>query len=330
MRVLVTGGCGFLGHHVVDHFLKGSDAEVVVLDKLTYASNGYDRLRDSEVYDDTRVTVLSADFREPLSPGVCQEIGAVDYILHLGGETHVDRSIADCTPFTLSNVLGTQRMLDFARTVPGLKLMLYASTDEVYGNAPDGVFHKENARHDPRNPYAATKLGAEALCVAYAHTHGVPVAITNTMNLFGERQHPEKFIPLVIRKVLAGETITIHASPDKTQAGSRFYLHCRNWATAAEFLLTRAVPRECYNVVGEQEVDNLKMAQFIATTLGKPLLYEMVDFHSSRPGHDLRYSLDGGKMAAMGWTPPVGFWDSLRKTVLWYVDNPRWLEWSTQ
>jgi len=327
-RVLITGGCGFLGHHVVDHFLKRGDADLVVLDKLTYASNGYDRLRDSDVYDDRRVTILAADFREPLAPGVCQEIGAVDYILHLGGETHVDRSIADCTPFTLSNVLGTQRMLDFARTVPSLKLMLYASTDEVYGVAPPGVLYKETDPLDPRNPYAATKAAAEMLCLAYAHTHGVPVAVTRTMNLLGERQHSEKYLPLVIRKVLAGETVTIHASPDKKRAGTRFYLHCRNWATAAEFLFTRAVPRECYNIVGEREVSNLELAQFVADCLGKPLKYEMVDFHSSRPGHDLRYSLDGSKLAAMGWTPPVGFEDSLRKTIHWYLANPHWLEWN--
>jgi len=327
MRILVTGGAGFLGSHAVDHFLKNSDAEIVVLDKLTYAANGYDRLRDSDAYDDRRVTVLSADFRESLTPGVRQEIGAADYILHLGGETHVDRSITDCTPFTLSNVLGTQRLLDFARTLPSLKLMLYASTDEVYGTAPDGVLYKEGDPPDPRNPYAATKAAAEMLCLAYAHTHGVPVAITNTMNLFGEKQHPEKLIPLVIRKVLAGETVTIHASPDKKRSGTRFYIHCRNWATAAEFLFTRAVPRERYNIVGEREVSNLDMAQFIAECVGKPLKYEMVDFHSSRPGHDLRYSLDGAKMAAMGWTPPVGFDESLRKTIRWYLDNPRWLEW---
>ena len=329
MRILVTGGCGFLGHHVVDHFLRRGDADIVVLDKLTYASNGYDRLRDSEVFDDRRVTTLAADFREPLSPGVCQEIGAVDYILHLGGETHVDRSIADCTPFTLSNVLGTQRMLDFARTVPSLKLMIYASTDEVYGTAPDGVLYKEGDPPDPRNPYAATKLGAEALCLAYAHTHGVPVAITNTMNLFGERQHPEKFMPLVIRKVLAEETVTIHSSPDKTRSGSRFYIHCRNWAAAAEFLFTMAVPHERYNIVGELEITNLDLALLIAEYVGKPLRYKMVDFHSSRPGHDLRYSLDGTKMRLMGWEPPVGFHASLRKMVEWTLAHPRWLEWST-
>ena len=192
MRILVTGGCGFLGSHVVDHFMKGTDADIVVLDKLTYASSGYDRLRDSEAYDSARTTILAADFRQPLAPGVCQEIGAVDYILHLGGETHVDRSIADCTPFTLSNVLGTQMMLEFARTVPSLRLMLYASTDEVYGVAPPGLNYTEADRRDPRNTYESTKAAAEMLCLAYAHTYGVPVVITNTMNLVGERQHSEK------------------------------------------------------------------------------------------------------------------------------------------
>lgn len=333
MRMLITGGCGFLGHHVVEHFIKSSDAEIVVLDKLTYASGGFDRLRDIECYDDRRVTMLAADFTKPIVGGLASEIGPVDFILHLGAETHVDRSIVDATPFVISNVLGTQRILDFARTLPALKLMIYASTDEVYGPAPAGVLHKEGDPPNPTNPYAATKLGAEALCLACANTHGVPVAITNTMNLFGERQHPEKFIPLVIRKVLADESVTIHASPDKKRAGTRFYIHCRDWATAAEFLMerccnmTRAMPRERYNIVGKREVSNLELAQFIADCIGKPLRYEMVDFHSSRPGHDLRYALDGSKMATMGWRPPVGFEAALRKTVEWTLDNPRWLQW---
>lgn len=327
MRILVTGGCGFLGAHVVDYFMKNTDAEIVVLDKLTYASNGYDRLRDSEVYDDRRTTILSADFCEPLSPGVRREVGAVDYILHLGGETHVDRSIADCTPFTLSNVLGTQRMLDFARTLPSLKLMIYISTDEVFGVPTGDHRFSETDPPDPRNPYAATKLGAEALCWAYANTHRVPVVTTPTMNLFGERQHPEKFIPSTMRKVLAGETVIIHASPDKKTSGSRHYIHCRNWASGAHFLFSRAQPGQRYNIVGEMEVTNLELAQFIAACLDMPLNHEMVDFHSSRPGHDLRYALDGSKLAALGWTPPVGFWESLRKTIEWYVDHPRWLDW---
>jgi dTDP-glucose 4,6-dehydratase len=220
-------------------------------------------------------------------------------------------------------------MLDFARTLPGLKLMIYISTDEVYGVPGGDHRFSETDPPDPKNPYAATKLGAEVLCWAYANTHRVPVITCPSMNLFGERQHPEKFIPSTIRKVLAGETVIIHASPDRKRSGSRHYIHCRNWASAAHFLLANATPGERYNIVGEKEVTNLALAKFIAQTLGMRLHYEMVDFHSSRPGHDLRYALDGSKLAALGWSPPVGFEDSLRKTIQWYLDNPRWLDWST-
>ena len=326
MRILITGGCGFLGHHVVDHFMKRTDADIVVLDKLSYASKGFDRLRDSDAYDSKRTTILSPDFREPLSPGVCQEIGEVDYIIHLGGETHVDRSIDDSTPFTLSNVLGTQRILDFARTLPKLKLMIFISTDEVFGVALGDKRYKETDPCNPRNPYAATKMGAEALCMAYHNTYGVPVIRTPTMNLFGERQHPEKFLPMTISNILQGKQVIIHASPDCKVPGSRFYIHCRNWASAAHFLLEKGVPGARYNIVGECEVDNLQLALFVAETLDKPLNYKMVDFHSSRPGHDLRYALDGSKMAALGWAPPIGFKESLHKTVLWYLEHPRWLQ----
>ena len=327
MRILITGGAGFLGHHVVDHFMKRTDADIVVLDKLTYASKiGFDRLRDSDAYDSKRTTILAADFREPLSPGVCQEIGAVDYIIHLGGETHVDNSIGDSTPFVLSNVLGTQRILDFARTLPKLKLMIFISTDEVFGVALGDVCYKETDQCNPRNPYSATKMAAECLCMAYHNTYGVPVIRMPSMNLFGERQATEKFLPMTIRNVMQGNTVIIHASPDRKTSGSRFYIHCRNWASAAHFLLSHGVPGERYNIVGEKEVTNLELAQTIADVVGKPLHYEMVDFHSSRPGHDLRYALDGSKLAALGWAPPVGFEESLRKTILWYMENPRWLQ----
>jgi dTDP-D-glucose 4,6-dehydratase len=148
------------------------------------------------------------------------------------------------------------------------------------------------------------------------------------MNLIGERQHPEKFIPKVIRNVLRGEVIQIHADATCTTAGSRFYIHCRNMADAVLFLLERGqIKRDKVNIVGEKEIDNLVLAQFIAKTIGKPLKYEMVDFHSSRPGHDLRYALNGKKLKEMGWKPPINLENSLEKTIRWYLDSPHWLEW---
>ena len=321
MRLLLTGGCGFVGHHFVEHLIKTTDWDVIVLDKLTYASDGYDRLRDINCFDVKRVKVLGCDFAQPIPEGVAREIGQVDYIVHMGAETHVDNSIEDPYPFVMSNVVGTHHMLEFAKTQSNLKWFCMFSTDEVYGPALGKVQHTELDRYNATNPYAATKAGAEQLANAYANTYKIPLFTTNTMNVFGERQHPEKFIPLVIRKVMRDEEVVIHSDPTKTISGSRYWIHARNVANAICFLLQHAEQRGRYNIVGEKEVSNLDMAYKIANILGCKLRYDMVDFHSSRPGHDLRYALDGTKMKEMGWELPLGFDRSLEKTVRWIVDS---------
>ena len=341
-RILVTGGCGFIGHHFIEHILKNTDWDIVVLDKLNYASSGFDRLRDIKAFDDKRVLVLAADFTRQLDEGLRKEIGAVNYIVHMGAETHVDNSIKDPEPFVISNVVGTMHMLEFAKTLLGLEKFVQFSTDEVYGPAPKDVLYKETDRHNPTNPYAATKSGAEMLAMAYANCYGLPVMITNTMNVFGERQHPEKFIPGTIKKVRDGEKVIIHANKDRTKAGTRFYIHARNVSDALLNLIKtvdmtqpKYITKDSmthysfkYNIVGEQEVDNLTLAKLIAETVGKELKYEMVDFHSSRPGHDLRYGLDGAKLKGMGYELPKAFTESLKKTVEWFLDskNKKWLE----
>jgi len=335
MKILITGGAGFIGSHIVEHLLKNTEWNIVIIDRLNYASNGFDRLRDINAYDDKRVTLFTHDFTKPIVDGLAQEIGLVDYILHLGAETHVDNSIKDPKPFVMSNVVGTMNMLEFARTQKNLQKFVYFSTDEVFGPAPNGVFFKEWDRYNSGNPYSAAKAGGEELALAYANTYGVPVIITHTMNVFGERQHPEKFIPMCINKILKEETIQIHANKNKTRAGSRFWIHGRNVAAAILFLLNNpykkdefndhvAAPK--YNIVGEKELDNLTLAKQISYVLGRKLKYEMVDFHSSRPGHDLRYALDGNKMKSIGWSLPVDFEVSLRKTILWSISNPKWLK----
>ena len=325
-RLLITGGCGFIGSHCVEHILKATDWEIIVLDRLNYASTGFDRLKDINAFDDRRVHVFTHDMTQPIVYGLAQEIGQVDFIMHLGAETHVDNSILDPKSFVMANVLGTMQMLEFARTQDHLKCFVYFSTDEVFGPAPDGVSYKEWDRYNSTNPYSATKAGGEELALAWANTFKVPVMITHTMNNFGERQHPEKFIPSTIRKVMKDETVLIHSNSDRTIPGSRFYIHARNTADAIMFLLSQnAGWRDKFNIVGEQEVNNLEMAEFIAQVLGKKLNYEMVDFHSSRPGHDLRYALDGSKLEKLGWKIPVDFQNSLMKTIQWSVSNPRWL-----
>lgn len=326
MRILLTGGCGFVGHHMVEHFLKNTTWEIIILDKLTYASMGLTRLRDIKIYDENRVKVLTSNFTEPINEGLAEEIGSVDYIFHLGAETHVDRSIYDAEPFVLSNVLGTLRLLEFARTQKKLKKFFYFSTDEVFGPAPGNTAYKEWDRYNSGNPYAAAKAGGEELCLAFGNTHKVPIVITHCMNIFGERQHSEKYIPLVINKVLNGTKVLIHSDKNKKTPGSRFWIHARNVAAGIVFLIEKSNTQDKYNIVGEKEVNNLEMALFIAKVVGKPLNYELIDFHTSRPGHDLRYGLDGTKMHEMGWRLPVNFEGSLEKTVTWFLNNKTWLE----
>ena len=328
IKVLITGACGFIGHHLVEHVIKNTNWQIIGIDRLSYAANGFDRLRDAVDYPNPRLTLFSTDFIQPFPCGLMKELGEIDFILHLGAETHVDNSIRNPESFVFANVIGTMRVLDYARTLPKLKKFIYFSTDEVFGPAPQDTAYKEWDRYNSTNPYSASKAGGEELCLAYANTYKIPLIITHAMNAFGERQHPEKFIPLIIKKTLKGETVTIHSDSSKTKSGSRFYIHCRNIASAVLYILNHSdAVRDKFNIMGEKEVNNLEMAQNIAKILDKPLNYEMVDFHSSRPGHDMRYALDGTKIAELGWKVPHTFEKSLEKTIKWYLKNPKWLDW---
>src|ERR1035437_1077427 len=328
MRVLLTGGNGFAGHHVAESLLKNTDWNIDIMDRLSYASNGYSRLKEVDCYDDSRIRHFSHDFTMPIVEGLQDELADTDYIIHMGAETHVDNSIENPEPFVRCNVLGTMNVLEFARRCKDLKKLFYMGTDEVFGPAdrelvPNGF--KEWDRYNSTNPYSASKAGGEELCLAWANTYGTPVIIGHTMNIFGERQHHEKFIPKVIRAVLTGEKVYIHSDASLTVSGSRFWIHARNVAQAILFLLENGENRDKYNIVGEKEVSNLEMAEFIAKVLGKELNYEIVDFHSSRPGHDLRYGLDGTKLKEMGFHYPKSFEDSLAKTIEWTLKHPKWI-----
>lgn len=325
MKLLITGGCGFIGHHIIEHFLKTTDWEIATIDKLTYAANGLNRVRDINVFDNKRVSFFTYDISNAISPGIVDEIGDVDYILHLAAETHVDRSIADPLPFVITNVVGTYNMLEYAKIISGLRAFVYFSTDEVFGPAPVGVEYKEWDRYNCTNPYSATKAGAEELCLAYMNTYKVQGFITHCMNVFGERQHAEKYIPKCIRAIRDGQRLTIHGTPDGKESGSRFYIHARNVANAIDFLLTRFEQRQKYNIVGEREITNLELAKMVAMYMEQPLYYDIVDYHSSRPGHDLRYALDGTLLKEMGWSVPMSVDKSLQSTVRWTLDNEDWL-----
>ena len=348
MRLLITGGLGFLGHHICEHFLRSTDAEIVILDKMTYASSGFDRLRDIAAFDDKRVRVIGCDLGQSIPEGVSREVGDVDYVIHAAAETHVDNSITDPLPFYMSNVIGTHHLLIWLRSkLQGLKRVFIVSTDEVYGPAQFGEDvsgFDEHAPFRPANPYAASKAGEESVAMSYANTFKIPTTICTTMNLIGERQHFEKMVPKCIRAALLGETMTIHADPTCTRSGTRFYLHCRTYAHALGFLIERdgqhQLARDAspfmrkeaetelpikIHVCGEREISNLDLAQMIAGYVGKPLRCELTSWHQSRPGHDLRYAMQDKLIRDLGWQRPMNLEQSLEKTVRWYLDNPKWL-----
>jgi dTDP-glucose 4,6-dehydratase len=323
MKILVTGGAGFVGHHVIEHIWKTTDWDVVSLDRLD-VSGTLMRLSDIETYQKykSRLKIVHHDLKASLNEFVVKAIGDVDIILHIAAASHVDRSIVDPMSFALDNTIGTLNLLDYARIYrPGAKF-LYFGTDEVFGPAPEGTAYTECDRYNSNNPYAASKAAAEEFCVAYANTYRMPMKITHTMNIFGERQHPEKYIPKTISNVMHGRLVTVHADKTKTIAGRRHYIHARNVASALSFILNTpwiTGKAEKYNIVGEREVDNLELARLIADIVGRPLSYEMVDFHSSRPGHDLRYALNGQKLLDLGWKHPITFEESLKRTITWTI-----------
>jgi len=328
MRALITGAAGFIGHHLVDHLLLNTDWELVLLDRLD-CSGSVIRFQESTIFNThkARCTWVWWDLKSALNSSVRHRVGRIDYVFHLAAGSHVDRSITYPMEFVYDNVVGTGNLLEWVRVHPSVQKCLYFSTDEVFGPAAvsDTDGFDEDAPYNSKNPYAASKAGAEQLCVAFEHTYKIPIIITRCMNNFGERQSIEKFIPMTIKNVLQGAVVTIHSNAEKTNSGSRFYIHARNTAAAVLFLIERGVVGEKYNIVGEQEVSNLHMARMIADIVQKPLQYEMVDFHSSRPGHDLRYAMNGRKMRDLGWTIPIPFAQSLEKTVGWTVAHPEWL-----
>lgn len=324
MRVLITGGAGFIGSYIIDRILSTTEWTVVCVDKLSYATKGWKRLERWGGND--RLATLTWDLEVPFSEGLLREIKEINIIIHMAAETHVDRSIADPVGVIRNNVMSTVNLLEYARTLPNLKTFQYFSTDEVFGSAPRGVAYKEWDPHHPTNPYSASKAASEDICLAYQNTYRIPLLITNLMNVYGAQQHVEKFIPLVIKAVLNDETINIHTEPDKVTSGSRFYIHARNVASAVMFILEKGEVGQKYNIRGECEVDNETLAKKIASFMGKELKYNLIDYHASRPGHDTRYALDGTKLYEMGWRLESNFDDALKETIEWTLAHPEWLE----
>jgi len=340
-NVLITGGAGFIAHHLIYYLLKNTNWNIISLDRLDYSGN-LNRLdnilSNLNSNEKSRIKIVFHDLKSEINPWVKKDLGDINIILHLAAGSHVNRSIDYPMEFVLDNVVGTANILEYARTLKDLKKLerfVYFSTDEVFGPAPQGTNYKENDRYNSTNPYSATKAGGEELAVAYENTYGLPVYITHTMNVFGERQHPEKFIPMCIKKIRDGESITIHSDKTKKIPGSRHYIHAEDVAEAIHFILTNNLENEVdfggakcpkFNIVGSEELNNLELAQIIAKCQNKELKYEMVDFHSSRPGHDLRYSLSGEKMKKLGWEPSIKLTDRIKQVVQWSLNNQNWIE----
>lgn len=333
-KVLISGISGFASAHIVEHILTNTDWNIVGVAGWTHKGTP-ERLEEVLKGNPdwkNRVEVITHDLIAPFPERTKKRIGKCDYILNIASESHVDRSIDDPVPFIQNNVNLTLTMLEFAREYPCEKFVQF-STDEVYGVAPEGVDHKEWATILPSNPYSASKACQEAIAISYWRTYGVPLIITNTMNLLGEYQDPEKYTAQLIRKITAGETVTVHGS--EKYIGKRHYLHARNMADGLLFIVQNVTPvifddqdktkPERFNIVGDIELDNLQLAQMVAEYLEKPLNYELTDFHSTRPGHDRRYSLDGDKLKSLGWIAPLDFKESLQRYIKWTLEHELWL-----
>lgn len=341
-KVLVTGGAGFVGHHCVEHFFKNTDWEIVILDRLDTSGN-LNRLTSIDSWEKYkhRVKFVWHDLKAPINDGVKNAIGrGINYVFHLAAGSHVDRSIENPLLFAMDNTIGTVNLLDYVKTLDSLEKFNYFSTDEVMGSAPEGTDYKEIDMCRPENPYAGSKLGAEAMCHSYACTYKVPIFITRTMNIYGARQDYEKFIPGSTRKILLGEKILVHGTPDLKKAGSRFYIHARNVVAALLFLLEKGEllqkedrTKGIYNIVGDKEIDNLTLIKMIYDIVKEvksdvsDLQYEIINFHQQRPGHDLRYALDGSKLKQLGFEYPKTFEQSFEENILWMIkkENLKWL-----
>jgi len=327
-RILITGSAGFVASHLVEHVLANTDWHVIGIDSFKHRGDSFRIVGDPKRYD-----VYCHDLTSPISHRLIDKIGHVDYVMMIASESHVDRSISDPVPFIENNIKLTLNVLEYCRQIKPEKI-IQCSTDEVFGPAPENYAHHEWDVIAPSNPYAASKASQDAIAFSYWRTYNCPIMVTHCMNMIGERQDTEKFIPMCIKKIIKGDTITIHANSDRSKIGSRMYIHARNLADAWLYLLNNHTPTKYgeserldkFNIVGELELNNLEVAQFIAETLNMPLKYDLVDFHSSRPGHDLRYALNGNKIYEMGWRPPVPLKDSLKKMIQWTIDHQEWLK----
>jgi dTDP-glucose 4,6-dehydratase len=312
MRLLVTGGAGFIGCNFVRYMLgRQEDCEITVLDKLTYAGN-LESLDD--VWPDPRFRFVLGDVCD--RDVVRDAIEGHDAVVHFAAETHVDRSILYAGDFITTDVFGTFVMLECAREA-GVRRFIHISTDEVYGSIAEGAFD-EDCPLKPTNPYAASKAGADRLAFSFFATYGLAVVITRCSNNFGPYQYPEKMIPLFTTNALEDKPLPVYG----TGRNVRDWIHVRDHCAAIALLLEKGQSGEVYNIGAGNERSVLEIASLILDELRKP--QSLIQFVKDRPGHDLRYCLVTDKLRALGWAPRADFERELRATVRWYVENEAW------
>jgi dTDP-glucose 4,6-dehydratase len=312
-RVLVTGGAGFIGSNFVRHLARARpDWQIVVLDKLTYAGR---RENLAEVERHPGFSFVQGDVADV--EAVARVLPGSTYVVNFAAETHVDRSLYDAGSFIQTDVHGTFVLLEEARRCQSLRMFVQISTDEVYGSVETGSSRETDALM-PRNPYSASKAGADRLAYSYFATYGLPVIVTRASNNYGPYQFPEKVIPLFVTHALDDVPLPLYGDG----LNVRDWLHVDDHCRGVDLLLGVGVPGETYNIGGGNEVPNLELTRRILSLLGKPesLIRRVTD----RPGHDRRYSLDCAKLRGLGWAPQVDFEEGLRQTVEWYRTHEAW------
>jgi dTDP-glucose 4,6-dehydratase len=308
MRILVTGGAGFIGSNFVHYVLDEYDEdEIVTLDALTYAGSK-DNL--AGVLDHPRHEFVEGDIRD--RELVTELVADVDAVVNFAAESHVDRSIEGAKPFVETNVQGTQTLLDAANNT-GVDRFLQISTDEVYGQVLDGKFAEDDPLN-PRNPYAATKAGADLLARSFQTTHDLPVLLTRTSNNFGPRQHPEKLIPKFIQNAAAGKSLPVYGDGSNV----REWIYVEDNCRALDLVLREGEIGEVYNIGSHEEKTNLEVTEAILDAVGAS--DDLIEFVEDRAGHDQRYALETGKIEALGWKPQCSFEEGLERTVDYYLD----------
>ena len=330
-HILITGGAGFIGSHVVRRFVTNyPDYQIVNFDTLTYAGN-LENIKDIE--KSSNYTFVKGDICDAAAVEKVLHDFQIDTIIHLAAESHVDRSITDPLAFVRTNVLGTATLLNEAKkywngNYDG-KLFYHVSTDEVYGSLGETGFFYEDTSYDPRSPYSASKAGSDHLVMAFYHTYHMPVVISNCSNNYGPNHFPEKLIPLSINNILNKKALPIYGKGENV----RDWLYVIDHASAIDVILHKGKIGDTYNVGGHNEWTNIDLLKLLCKLMDEKLgnaagiSEQLISFVKDRAGHDLRYAIDATKLKdELGWVPSVTFEEGLSKTIDWYLENKDWLE----